>query len=147
MRICTSGSEIRRAFRILQDGILISEYRLNDETVDQIAETLSDRILILCVAKPDQLTGIESPRVFKARVPLNSSALTAYSEMLVQLHYRNAPKRNEEDNVRIQQAKEKLMEERRMSEADAYRFLQKSSMKLGLAMAQIADRILQGKTI
>jgi AmiR/NasT family two-component response regulator len=67
--------------------------------------------------------------------------------MLVQLHYRNVPKRSGEDNVRIQQAKQKLMEERRMSEADAYRFLQKSSMKLGLAMAQIADRILQGKTI
>lgn len=147
MRICTSGSEIRRAFRILQDGILISEYRLNDETVDQIAKTLSDRTLILCVAKSDQLAGIESQRIFKARVPLNSSALTAYTEMLVQLHYRNVPKRSGEDNVRIQQAKQKLMEERRMSEADAYRLLQKSSMKLGLGMAQIAERILQGETI
>ncbi|MBQ8069186.1 MAG: ANTAR domain-containing protein, partial [Solobacterium sp.] len=36
---------------------------------------------------------------------------------------------------------------RRMSEADAYRLLQKSSMKLGLGMAQIAERILQGETI
>ena len=147
MRICTSGSEIRRAFRILQDGILISEYRLKDETVDQIAETLNDRILILCVAKPDQLAAVESQRIFKARVRLNSSALSAYSEMLVQLHYRNAPKRDTQSTARIQQAKQKLMDERGMSEADAYRLLQKSSMKLGLAMAQIADRILQGKTI
>jgi response regulator NasT len=142
MRICTAGGEVRRTFKTLQDGILIAGYRLKDEFIDQIAEDLSESVEILCITKPEYIAKIESPRVFRIQLPVTHSVLTAWADMMLQLHGRSRPRRSEPEQQLIEQAKQILMKERNFSEPQAHRFLQNLSMRLGITMAKAAQRII-----
>jgi response regulator NasT len=62
--------------------------------------------------------------------------------MLAQLHYQRMPRRPESDRETIRAAKEQLMEQKQMDEAEAHRYLQRLSMNLGLPMAKVAQRII-----
>lgn len=143
MRVCTSGNEVRRIFNTLQDGILISGYRLKDCTADQIAADLNEDVQMLCIARPDQLSMIETQRIFRLEQPVNKAVLNAWADMMVQLHYQKKPRKKEEERGVIEKAKEYLMKETGMSESEAHHYLQLSSMRSGRPMKEVAKRILE----
>ena len=143
IRICTSADEVRRAFQLIQDGILISGYRLTDRTLDQVLLDLDEGIEVLCIAKPEQFLQMDSQRIFRLSPPVKRSILSAWADMLIQLHYRNVPRRKEEDKDLILRAKQKLMREQKISEQEAHRYLQQQSMRIGLKMTQVAKHLLE----
>lgn len=55
------------------------------------------------------------------------------------------PRRTAEEEALLLRAKEKLLEEKGLTEAQAYRWLQKQSMNRGVKMAELARRILDGE--
>lgn len=55
------------------------------------------------------------------------------------------PRRTAEEGALLLRAKEKLLAEKGMPEAQAYRWLQKQSMNYGVKMAELARRILDGE--
>lgn len=146
VRICTSGNEIKRAFGMIQDGILICGPRFKDRTLDQITKDLNEHVEILCIAKPEPGASAISSRIFRLTPPVKKSVLAAWADMLIQLHYQKLPHREDTDQERINEAKKKVMKERNLTEAEAHRHLQKLSMKLGIPMPQVADMILNRGT-
>lgn len=141
-RICTSADEVIRAFHTCEDGILVTGYRLKDRTAKELLEDLGDTAEVLILGTHEQLERINAAEAFKLQLPLKKEALLSAVEILAQLHYRNMPHRSEEDSKVVEQAKEVLMK-RGMSEHEAHKFLQKTSMRFGLRMEQTAKRILE----
>ena len=54
-------------------------------------------------------------------------------------------RRTAEEEALLLAAKEKLLAERGLTEAQAYRWLQKKSMDHGIKMAELARRVLDGE--
>lgn len=144
-RVCTSGSEVLRLFHVLQDGVLVCGFRLKDRLVDQLAADLGDHIEILCLSKPQQLDMIETKGIVKIPLPVSKSAFCEAVESLMRLHYDNLPHRSDAADLSVRQAKQYLMKEDGMSEQEAHRFLQKTSMRHGIPMRTVAEIILEKK--
>lgn len=146
IRVCTSGDEIKRAFRMIQDGILICGPRFKDRTLDQILEDLNEHVEVLCISKPEPGASAISSQVFHLTLPVKKTVLATWADMLIQLHYQKLPHRENSDRERIDEAKQKVMKELNLTEAEAHRYLQQQSMKLGIRMLQVADIILNHGT-
>ena len=146
IRVCTAGDEIKRAFGMIQDGILICGPRFRDRTLDQILEDLNEHVEVLCISKAEASAGIRSSRVFHLVPPVRKSLLAAWADMLIQLHYQKLPRRENSDRERIEEAKRKVMKELNLTEAEAHRHLQRLSMRLGIRMPQVAEVILKDGT-
>ncbi|MBQ9824876.1 MAG: ANTAR domain-containing protein [Solobacterium sp.] len=142
IRTCSSADEVRRTFRMIQDGVLIAGVRLRNRSLDEVAGDLNEHVEILCLCRPDQFAQISSDKIFRQAMPVNRSVLIAWADMLAQLHYQRMPRRPESDRETIRAAKELLMEQKQMDEAEAHRHLQRLSMNLGLPMAKVAQRII-----
>ena len=146
-RICTSGAEVIRTYNTLQDGILVSGYRLKDRLLDSFAGDLNENIEILCLAKPEHLNRISVKKIFRLPLPSSRAAILAAIELLVQLHYQKRPHRETASDEIIEKAKEILIEEKGFTESEAHRFMQKESMRLGVKMTHVAQRILDRREI
>jgi response regulator NasT len=146
IRVCTAGDEIKRAFGMIQDGILICGPRFRDRTLDQILEDLNEHVEVLCISKAEASAGIRSSRVFHLVPPVRKSLLAAWADMLIQLHYQKLPRRENSDRERSEEAKRKVMKELNLTQAEAHRHLQRLSMRLGIRMPQVAEVILKDGT-
>ena len=145
LRICASGNEVLRAFGLCQDGILVCGARFADRTADQLIGDLGERALALVVARPEQLAVCEHPDAFKLSLPVTRSELIATVNVLVQLHARRMPRRDEAEKPVIEQAKRYLMESLGMTEPQAHQAVQRTSMRLGLKLADCARGIAEGR--
>ena len=143
IRICSSADEVRRTFRLIQDGILIAGVRLRNRSLDEVAADLNEHVEILCLCRPDQFSQISSEKIFRQAMPVSRTVLIAWADMLEQLHYQRMPRRTESDREMIRSAKEIIMEQKQMDETEAHRYLQHLSMNLGLPMAKVAERIIK----
>ncbi|MBR4456426.1 MAG: ANTAR domain-containing protein [Solobacterium sp.] len=146
LRICTSGNEVKRAFGLIQDGILISGWRLKDRNLDQVLEDLGEHVEVLCISKTEQFASVRKANVFHISPPVRKSVLAAWADMLIQLHYQKLPHRDEVGREVISEAKRKVMQELKISEQEAHRYLQNLSMRLGIRMEQVAERVLSHGT-
>jgi response regulator NasT len=146
IRTCSSADEVRRTFRMIQDGVLIAGVRLKNRSLDEVAADLSGHVEILCLCRPDQFAQISSEKIFRQAMPVSKSVLIAWADMLAQLHYQRMPRRPEADREMIRRAKEHIMEQKQMDETEAHRYLQRLSMNLGQPMSEIAERILNTET-
>ena len=142
IRTCSSADEVKRTFRMIQDGILIAGVRLRNRSIDEVAGDLNEHVEILCLCRPDQFAQISSEKIFRQAMPVTKSVLTAWADMLVQLHYQRLPGRPESDRKMIRRAKELVMEQKQMDETEAHRYLQRLSMNLGMPIARVAERII-----
>lgn len=143
IRTCSSADEVRRTFRMIQDGILIAGARLRNRSLDEVAADLNEHVEILCLCRPDQFSQISSEKIFRQAMPVTRSALIAWADMLEQLHYQRMPQRPQSDRQMISEAKELIMEQKQMDETEAHRYLQRLSMNFGLPMAKVAERIIK----
>ncbi len=142
-RICTSAAEVLRAFSVCEDGLLITGFRLSDKTVESLLNDLNEKIQILVLDKSEMLELIESRRIFRLQLPIRKEALLSSVEILVQLHYQKLPHRTGSQADAVAKAKEILMNRYDMSEEQAHRFLQKTSMQQGIKMSAAAEYIIR----
>ena len=142
IRTCSSADEIKRTFRMIQDGILIAGARLRNRSLDEVAADLNEHVEILCLCRPDQFNQVSSEKIFRLAMPVSKSVLIAWADMLVQLHYQRMPRRTENDKEMIRRAKEFIMEQKQMDETEAHRYLQRLSMNLGQPMSKVAERFV-----
>ncbi len=147
IRTCSSADEVKRTFRMIQDGILIAGVRLRNRSLDEVAADLNEHVEILCLCRPDQFAQISSEKIFRQALPVSRTVLIAWADMLEQLHYQRMPRRTESDREMIRSAKEIIMEQKQMDEIQAHRYLQRLSMNLGQPMSKVAERIVGSETV
>lgn len=148
--VCTSGAQALAQTDSLNDGIIICGYKLTDMLYSQLYESLppgfemllmaSQRFLmecldndIVCLAMPFQLNDF-----------INTVEMMSTSIVYKRKERRKKPKeRKPEETALINEAKLLLMNRNNMTEEEAHRYLQKTSMDNATGMVETAQMVLR----
>ncbi|MDE6606877.1 MAG: ANTAR domain-containing protein [Lachnospiraceae bacterium] len=147
--VCTTGAQVLGQLDGLNDGVVISGYKLTDMMYSELLECMPEGFELLLIASAHAIgEGVEKDIVTLA-MPLKVYDLISTVEMMVHTLERRRKKRrlkpkvrNEEEASLILSAKELLMNRNHMSEEEAHRYIQKCSMDSGTNMVETAQMIL-----
>ena len=142
-RCCSSGSSLRRALAESEDSIVLYLGTIPDCKPDELMWDYGQRTQILLIARPAVLEDCESPEIFRLAMPTTGQAILGALEMLNQLHQMRMPKRKGTEKQIVEQAKEVLMKQLKISEPEAHHLLQKHAMDHGKKMVDYAARIVE----
>lgn len=140
LRVCTAGAQALRALEPCEDAVLVCGARLTDRTADELARDLDGRAAVLVAARPEWLALCEEPSLHQLALPASGTQLAGAVRAIVRRQSRPASRTADEGRL-IGEAKRALMA-RGMTEAEAHRFLQRESMRLGVRMAVCARMAL-----
>lgn len=146
--VCTSGAAVLQAVDRLGEGIIICGYRLRDMTGPQLYELAAPAFSMLLICSGRAAGEDIHPGICCLRMPVSVHALIDHVNMLLdELRLEKKKKRREKQRSRMQQsvidrAKELLMQRNGMTEEEAYRYLQKTSMDSGTGMAETAGMLV-----
>lgn len=147
--VCTTGAQVLGQLDGLNDGIVISGYKLTDMMYTELHECIPEGFELLLMASAHAIgEGVEKD-IVALTMPLKVYDLINTVDMMVHTLERRRKKRrlkpkvrNEEEASLIMGAKELLMNRNHMSEEEAHRYIQKCSMDSGTNMVETAQMIL-----
>ena len=146
--VCTTGAGALAQMHQLESGVVICSYRLKDMHYSQLLNDLPDYFEMLLLISAAELHNCP-PGIVSLTYPIRPNDLAGTVEMmLAQLErrlghgHRTVKRRTDQEQNFINNAKMVLMERNRMTEQEAYRYIQKSSMDSGTNMVETAQMIL-----
>lgn len=146
--ICQTGSEVLRTANDRDSGVVICTKRLKDMSYSELSEYLPSTFSIIVLTSDSSLETF-SDRMVKVMLPFKGSELASTVEMLTEGFVRckkkkqSAPRvRSEEEKKVIEDAKLILMDRNGMSEPEAFRYIQKTSMDTGRTTVETAEMII-----
>ena len=147
---CTSGAQAKTYMDNIDYGIVVCGYKFSDMMYSELFHDLGPTFEMLLVASRAKLEEGVSDGIVCVEMPLKSYDLLNTLEMRMQAlerirkKGRQKPKeRNIAQKAIIDEAKKLLMNTRNMTEEEAHRFIQKSSMDSGTNMVETAQMVLQ----
>lgn len=147
--VCQTGAKALQYADTWGEGIVVCGYSLQDMQYTEFRELLPPKFEMLLAAPPDRWMDNLPQGVVGLPSPVKIYDLINTLEMMTQNIERRRRKRRETVRKRgtqekeiISQAKALLMERNHMSEAEAHRYLQKSSMESGTNMLETAQMVL-----
>lgn len=147
--ICTTGAQVLQSVDTLNEGIVVCGYRMQDMGYIELRDMLPESFEMLLIASADKWGDGLAKGVVGLPMPIKVYDLLNTMEMMLQGMQRRRRKRREAAKKRdpaqravIEKAKGLLMERNHMSEEEAHRYLQKSSMDSGTNMLETAQMVL-----
>lgn len=147
--VCTTGAKTLQHADVLGEGIVVCAGRLADMMYAQLREYLPESFEMLVVLSPnvweEQGMGHVACLTMPFKVHELAGAVGGLAEAMERRRNRKKSrqaKRSEEEKEAIKKAKELLMARNRMTEEEAHRYLQKSSMDSGTGLAEAAQMVL-----
>lgn len=148
--VCTTGAQAISSLEDLNDGIVISGYRLADMMYLELKECLPEGFTLLLLATRQHLSECDAGNGIECLpMPLKAHELIETVHVLIRQCERIRRKRREnprekspEEMEVIAQAKAFLMKNKNMTEMQAHRYLQKCSMDSGRSIVESAQMIL-----
>ena len=147
--VCTNGAQVIQEANGLQDGIVVCTYKLSDMIYLELVECLPPGFETIVISTKDQWVENGTPGIVGLAVPLKIHELLSTVEMVSynlerkRRKRRQAPrKRTKEEQELVDRAKAILMERNQMTEDEAHRYLQKTSMDNGTSFTETAQMIL-----
>lgn len=147
--VASTGAQALELCDALNDGVLVLPYRLPDMMYMQIKEDLGPGIEMLLLSSRANISESDGD-VVCVEMPLKVNDLINTVAMLVDTVESSRRKRRAKIPVRddaakevIAKAKELLMGRNGLSEAEAHRYIQKTSMNSGNNMKETAEMILE----
>ena len=141
-----SAGEVRRVIARTNIDVVVCGYKFKDGTAARLFEELPETCSLLVVAHQGQLDYLQD-EIFRLPAPISKVGLCASVRMLFQMNRRLSrylrPRRNQEEENLIREAKALLMERNQMTEEQAHRWMQKQSMDTGVKLVQTARVILE----
>ena len=147
INICDTGAEILRIANDRDFGVVICERILRDMNYREIIELMPAFFGTIVLTKDASLEVINSNMV-KLILPFRALDLINTVDMITETFYRSLKKKNEpirrsnEEKKIVDRAKHMLMDRNGLSEEEAFRYIQKSSMEQGRKMSETAQMIL-----
>ena len=146
--LCHSAAEAKRLVYSQNASLVVCGHKFQDETAESLFEDLPDFCYGLVIAPQSILDLLGGNRIFKLVAPVTRSDLLASVRMLLQMEYRikrrTHPHRTEEEQAEIEAAKQLLITQMGMTEAQAHRYLQKKSMDSGTKLLTTVHMVLDG---
>ncbi len=150
---CTSGAQVISMANELDGGIVVSGYRFCDMHYLQLHNYLPTGFEMLLVASPTKLEDVTNNSIVCLSMPIKLNELLGTLQMMTIQYHRRRKKmlerqkdrsklRTFEDKATIERAKRLLMERNNMSETEAHRYIQKTSMDSGTNMVETAEMLL-----
>ena len=140
-----SAGEVKRLIARSDIGVVVCGYKFKDGSAERLYETLPQTCSMLVVAQQSQLDYLNE-EIFRLPAPISKAGLCASVQMLFQMNRKMnlflRPRRNEEEERIIREAKALLMDRNQMTEEQAHRWIQKKSMDTGAKLVQTARVIL-----
>ena len=143
--VCTTGAQIKAALDELSEGIVVCGYRFPDMMYDEIAADLPEYFEMMLVAGRANLQEAAGQDIVCVEMPIKAGDIIDTLSMMVEAAERRKKKRksrprerSEEEKEIIEQAKAVLMERNNMTEEEAHRYLQKTSMDTGTGLVEAA---------
>ena len=136
-----NAGDLLNKLNFYDGGIIVCGCRFGDGNINTLADEIPESFRIIAIGSPEQLQYCDEGRMLTLSVPLNSSALLAYLDML-----RTEPRRTNrtpEEDALINKAKRLLINKYGMTEPQAHKFLEKKSMDLGRSIIEVAKKILK----
>lgn len=168
--ICTSGSQVLQMAALCEGGgLVICPIRFSDMTANEVISLLSEDFDMLVLVTSRQQSMISGSGIFTLTEPVNAAGLINSASQLLETRQLRAAAfmsgpadarptavpdqsrksdtngghgRDMEEQKIIEQAKYLLMNRKRMTEADAHRYLQRRSMESGIRLVDLARRII-----
>lgn len=152
IELCTTGTGILSKVHLLDWGIVICPKDLKDMHYREIAENLPEYFELLLLSAKDAEER-STPEITVITVPFRTAILCeTVDRMLNRLERRikearqKPRRRSREEQECVDQAKRRLMEKEKMTEPEAFRYIQKCSMDSCINMTETAKDILQRYT-
>lgn len=147
--VCTTGAQALQCVDMLDEGIVVCGYRMQDMFYSELRECLPESFEMLLIASPDKWGNGLVRGVVGLPMPIKVYDLLNTMEMMLHNLQRRRRKRREaaknrspEQKALIEKAKALLMERNNMTEEEAHKYLQKSSMDSGTNMLETAQMVL-----
>lgn len=145
----TTGAQAMYYADTVDEGIVVCGYKLKDMMYTELREYLPKTFEMLLIASPDKWSEGSIEGVVGLSMPIKVYDLMNTMDMMLRTMDRRRKKRkleqknrNSEQKALITKAKELLMARNNMTEAEAHRYLQKSSMDSGTNMVETAEMVL-----
>lgn len=147
--VCNTGAAALQNAEQLSDGVVLCGYKLPDMMYTELREYLPTSFEMLLLASRDKLVDSIGTGVVCVEMPLKLHELLSTIGMLIEGIERRRKKRrlqpktrNEEEQKLINQAKELLMARNNLTEDEAHKYLQKTSMDSGTNIVETAQMVL-----
>lgn len=151
--VCTSGAQVISLANELDEGIVLCGYRFSDMHYIQLHNYLPKGFEMLLVASPAKLEAVGESNIMCLSMPIKANDLINTIQMMSHNYYRRKKKlrdrmkdkpsmRSAEEKATINKAKLLLMDRNNMSEEEAHRYIQKTSMDSGTNMVETAEMLL-----
>lgn len=147
--VCTSGAQALSQTDNLDDGIIVCGYKLADMLYSELHESLPPGFEMLLMASQRFLVECQDNDIVCLTMPFKMNDLINTVEMMTNsIAYkrrkrREKPKqRNPEEVALIKEAKLLLMNRNNMTEEEAHRYIQKTSMDNSTSMVETAQMVL-----
>jgi two-component system, response regulator PdtaR len=168
--VCASGAQVLQlAAQCDGGGLVICPIRFPDMSAREIMSLLSEDFDMLVLVTSRQQSLIGGSGIFALAEPVNAASIISSARQLLETRQLRAigfmdgagePRstavpetgrksdresshgRSTEEQKVIEQAKYLLMNRKRISEAEAHRYLQKKSMESGIRLIELAHRII-----
>ena len=147
VEICQTGAEVLRIANARDYGVVLCTKNLRDMSCLELAEYLPQYFGMVILTR-DLSLDVYSEKTVKLMMPFKPSELISTIDMMTSFFIRKIrkksgpPKRSAAQQKIIDDAKALLMERNGMSESEAFRYVQKSSMDTGRTMTESAQMIL-----
>ena len=146
---CATGSKAITLADTLGEGVIICGYRMPDMSYTDIYYNVEGRFEMLLVASRQKLLD-DDTGVAMVEMPIKVRDFLNSVEMMQNNIYekyrrkrKSPPKRIEEEQRIVDEAKAVLMQKNNMTENEAHRYIQKNAMDSGRTMVDTATSILQ----
>lgn len=147
--VCTTGAAVLNAAERFEDGILVCGYKFHDMIYSGIRDYLPKNFDMLLVASQDKWEDCSNNDIVCVAMPLKINDFLNTIEMMTQAISRRRKKlkaqpkiRSEEEVKLIDEAKKVLIEKNNMTEPEAHRYIQKTSMDSGNTLLETARMVL-----
>ncbi len=147
--LCATGDQALHHADLLEEGLVVCAGRMTDMMCEQLREYLPDSFEMIVISAPTVWEGKSLEHAVCLTMPLKVHEFISTVEMIAYSIERKRKKRkfrrqerSEEERQAIRKAKELLMARNQMTEEEAHRYIQKTSMDSGTGLAETAQMIL-----
>lgn len=147
---CVTGAQVVSRANDLDEGIVVCGFRFSDMHYSELNSYLPKGFEMLLVASPEKLEYCRDNDIVCLPMPIKSNDLLNTLQMMSYQYRRRKKKdkdrpkeRTEEEKALILKAKRVLMDRNNMTEEEAHRYLQKSSMDSSTSFVEMAEMVLR----
>lgn len=147
--VCNSGAQVFQYTDSIEDGIVVTGYRLVDMICSELRSNLPKDFQILLLASQSHMQEFAGDDMAYLPMPVKAYDLVNAIEDMYMVITKRRKKRREKPKVRsveeravIEHAKTRLMREKDFTEEEAHRYLQKISMDSGRNLVETCQMLI-----